>query len=47
MVKLLRELKPKTVGQEEYIRAIAENEITLSEGPAGSGKTHIAAGLAC
>ena len=47
LVRQLRELRPKTTGQEEYIRTIAENEITLSEGPAGCGKTHIAAGLAC
>jgi phosphate starvation-inducible PhoH-like protein len=39
-------LKPKTENQREYIRTVAENTITFSQGPAGSGKTHIAVGMA-
>ena len=39
-------LKPKTIHQSDYIRAMAENVITFCHGPAGSGKTHIAIGLA-
>lgn len=39
-------LKPKTVNQSEYIRTIAENTITFCQGLAGSGKTHIAVGMA-
>lgn len=40
-------LVPRTKNQAEYIRAIAENDVTLCSGPAGSGKTMIAVGLAC
>ena len=39
-------LKPKTVNQSEFIRTIAENTITFCQGVAGSGKTHIAVGMA-
>lgn len=34
-------LKPKTKNQEEFIRTIAENTITLVTGPAGCGKTKV------
>jgi phosphate starvation-inducible PhoH-like protein len=39
-------LKPRTENQKEYIRTIAENTITFCQGVAGSGKTHIAVGMA-
>lgn len=39
-------LKPRTDNQKEYIRTAAENTITFCQGLAGSGKTHIAIGLA-
>lgn len=39
-------LKPRTDNQKEYIRTIAENTITFCQGLAGSGKTHIAIGMA-
>ena len=39
-------LKPRTDNQKEYIRRIAENCITFCQGVAGSGKTHIAIGMA-
>lgn len=39
-------LKPKTENQKTYIRNIAENTITFCQGLAGSGKTHIAVGMA-
>jgi phosphate starvation-inducible PhoH-like protein len=39
-------LKPRTVNQKEYIRTVAENVITFCQGVAGSGKTHIAIGMA-
>lgn len=45
--QLLREFKPKTQNQSEYVRAIAENDIIFCTGPAGSGKTAVAVGLAC
>ena len=34
-------IKAKTVGQQEYIKAIAKNTITLGVGPAGTGKTYL------
>lgn len=39
-------LKPRTDNQKEYIRTIVENIITFCQGVAGSGKTHIAIGVA-
>jgi phosphate starvation-inducible PhoH-like protein len=39
-------LKPRTDNQKEYIRTVAENTITFCQGVAGSGKTHIAVGMA-
>lgn len=39
-------LKPKTENQKQYIITIAENTITFCQGLAGSGKTHIAIGMA-
>lgn len=40
------QLKPRTKNQAEYIRTVAENSITFCQGVAGSGKTHIAIGMA-
>lgn len=40
------QLKPRSENQKEYIRTIAENTITFCQGAAGSGKTHIAIGMA-
>lgn len=45
--KLLREFKPKTRNQNDYVRAIVENDVVVCTGPAGSGKTAVAVGLAC
>ena len=39
-------LKPRTENQKEYIRIAAENSVTFCQGVAGSGKTHIAVGMA-
>ena len=39
-------IKPKTIGQKEYIKAINENTITLGIGPAGTGKTYLAVAAA-
>jgi phosphate starvation-inducible PhoH-like protein len=39
-------LKPKTSNQKDYIRTVAENTITFCQGLAGTGKTHIAIGMA-
>lgn len=35
-------LKPKTMGQKEYVDAIDENMIVFGMGPAGTGKTYLA-----
>lgn len=39
-------LKPRSINQKDYIRTVAENEITFCQGVPGSGKTHIAIGMA-
>ena len=39
-------IKAKTVGQQQYMRAIAKNTITLGVGPAGTGKTYLAVAAA-
>jgi len=41
-----RSVTPRTENQRGYIRAIVESDIVLCQGPAGSGKTHIAIGMA-
>ena len=40
-------LKPKTDNQADYIRAMVDSDVTLCAGPAGTGKTAVAVGLAC
>ena len=35
-------VKAKTIGQKDYVDAIAKNTITLGIGPAGTGKTYLA-----
>jgi len=42
---LRRPIKPKTIGQSDYARAIQEHDIVFGVGPAGTGKTYIA--VAC
>ena len=39
-------VKPKTLGQKQYIEAIKNNTITIGVGPAGTGKTYLAVALA-
>jgi len=41
-----RKLNPRTENQGDYKHAIQDNDIVLCYGPAGTGKTHIAAGVA-
>jgi phosphate starvation-inducible PhoH-like protein len=45
--RLRKVLKPKTKNQVEYIKCMADSDITFCSGPAGSGKTAVAVGLAC
>ena len=39
-------VKAKTVGQQNYMKAIQKNTITLGVGPAGTGKTYLAVAAA-
>ncbi|MCL1786570.1 MAG: PhoH family protein [Defluviitaleaceae bacterium] len=41
-----RPIKPKTVGQKNYIDQIRKNTIVFSIGPAGTGKTYLAMAMA-
>ncbi len=41
-----KKIKPRTIGQKEYIEAIKENTIVFVIGPAGTGKTYLALALA-
>jgi phosphate starvation-inducible PhoH-like protein len=41
-----RYLRPRTDGQARYVRAMRENDLTLCVGPAGTGKTFLAVGMA-
>jgi phosphate starvation-inducible PhoH-like protein len=39
-------IKPKTIGQKAYAKAIRESDIVFGIGPAGTGKTYLAVALA-
>jgi len=41
-----RIIQPKTPGQAEYLQLIADNDIVVSIGPAGTGKTYLAVAMA-
>ena len=41
-----RPVKPKTLGQKQYVDAILHNTVTLGVGPAGTGKTYLAVAAA-
>lgn len=41
-----RPVKPKTLGQKEYVEAIRKNMIVFGLGPAGTGKTYLAMAMA-
>ncbi len=41
-----RPIKPKTLGQKRYIDSIRDNTVTISIGPAGTGKTYLAVAMA-
>ena len=44
---LRKKLTPKTEYQRDYILQMAESDITICTGPAGTGKTAVAVALAC
>ncbi len=39
-------LRPRTDGQGRYVQALRENDVTICIGPAGTGKTFLAVGMA-
>ncbi len=41
-----RFVRPRTDGQARYVRAMRESDLTLCIGPAGTGKTYLAVGMA-
>ena len=41
-----RFVRPRTDGQSRYIQAMRENDVTLCVGPAGTGKSYLAVGMA-
>lgn len=41
-----KQIKPKTLGQKQYIQLIEENDIVFGVGPAGTGKTYLAMAMA-
>jgi len=41
-----RPVKPKTIGQKQYVDSILENTVTIGVGPAGTGKTYLAVAAA-
>ncbi|AEF94716.1 PhoH family protein [Desulfotomaculum nigrificans CO-1-SRB] len=41
-----KQVKPKTLGQKEYIKNIKTHDIVFAIGPAGSGKTYLAVAMA-
>src|SRR5207245_6027137 len=43
---LRRVIAPKTAGQREYLHAIAQHDIVIGIGPAGTGKTYLAVAAA-
>ena len=42
-----KQLSPKSPNQAAYIDAIERSDVTICSGPAGSGKTSLAVGMAC
>ena len=41
-----RRIRCKTLGQREYVSAVRGSELTVAEGPAGTGKTYLAMAMA-
>jgi len=41
-----KQIKPKTIGQYQYVQAIKANDVTFGIGPAGTGKTYLAVVMA-
>ncbi len=43
---LKKNIKPKTIGQKEYVKSVDKNDIVIAIGPAGTGKTYLAVAMA-
>ena len=43
---LKKVIKPKTIGQTNYVEAIDKNDLVFAIGPAGTGKTYLAVAMA-
>ena len=41
-----RPVKPKTIGQKQYVDSVMQNSVTIGVGPAGTGKTYLAVAAA-
>ena len=41
-----KSIKPKTIGQKQYVDAIRDNTVVFGIGPAGTGKTYLAVAMA-
>ncbi|MFQ6097855.1 MAG: PhoH family protein [Armatimonadota bacterium] len=41
-----KRVRPRTAGQAQYVRTVAENELVFCIGPAGTGKTYLAMAMA-
>jgi phosphate starvation-inducible PhoH-like protein len=41
-----KQIKPKTIGQKQYVDAIRNHDVTIGIGPAGTGKTYLAMAMA-
>ena len=41
-----RPVKPKTIGQKQYVDSVMQNTVTIGVGPAGTGKTYLAVAAA-
>lgn len=41
-----RAVRPRTDGQSRYVQAMKDNDVTFAIGPAGTGKTYLAVGVA-
>jgi phosphate starvation-inducible protein PhoH and related proteins len=41
-----RKIRPRTPGQQSYVRAMLDNELVFCIGPAGTGKTYLAVAMA-
>ncbi|MPM92243.1 PhoH-like protein [bioreactor metagenome] len=41
-----RPVKPKTIGQKQYLKSVLKNTVTVGVGPAGTGKTYLAVAAA-